>query len=335
MQRNGSTDDAAAAARAAAVAELTSVVAPVLEMIRAARDALSRLRHARSLELYERALAAAEALPLPHDSLILAFCVSLVVDSRTIWREDATAASGTSQVGEVLIAAWRNDERALLLAQRCIALFHTRWLAGTLFTLSPQEVVFFARFECPLQVCAEQFIWFMDSALCYWPPLPTTAELEARLRGVHGALRTVLELDARPDLQLSAIAATNLTSIMCRIREDEAAGGSMLSGLQSTYGLSDAESMALVTLTTRECLTWNDGSRELLTRWRERAATDVARHGLRRCALPSCNSEEPEPKLFKLCGRCRGAAYCSAAHCKEDWKRHKRELGCQAAADGS
>jgi hypothetical protein len=64
---------------------------------------------------------------------------------------------------------------------------------------------------------------------------------------------------------------------------------------------------------------------------RARAAGDVARHGLRRCALPSCNSTEPHPKCFKLCGRCRGVTYCSPAHSVEDWKRHKREDGCKAA----
>jgi hypothetical protein len=62
------------------------------------------------------------------------------------------------------------------------------------------------------------------------------------------------------------------------------------------------------------------------------AAADTARHGLRRCALPACDAQEPHPKLFKLCGRCRGAAYCCVAHSKEDWKRHKREGGCKAAA---
>jgi hypothetical protein len=60
-------------------------------------------------------------------------------------------------------------------------------------------------------------------------------------------------------------------------------------------------------------------------------AADAARHGLRRCALPACDAQEPHPKLFKLCGRCRGVAYCCAAHSVEDWKRHKREDGCAAA----
>jgi hypothetical protein len=65
---------------------------------------------------------------------------------------------------------------------------------------------------------------------------------------------------------------------------------------------------------------------------REAAAADVARHGLRACALPGCGAVEPHPKAFKLCGRCRGAVYCSAAHQREDWRRHKRDDGCKAPA---
>jgi hypothetical protein len=57
---------------------------------------------------------------------------------------------------------------------------------------------------------------------------------------------------------------------------------------------------------------------------RRAADADVARHGLRACALPGCGATEPHPKLFKLCARCRRAAYCSAAHQREDWRRHKR-----------
>ncbi len=71
---------------------------------------------------------------------------------------------------------------------------------------------------------------------------------------------------------------------------------------------------------------------ELQARMQRNAADDVARHGLRRCALPACNAQEAHPKLFKLCGRCRGAAYCCAQHSREDWTRHKREDGCKAAA---
>jgi hypothetical protein len=55
-QRSGSANLAAARGEAAA-AEL---VAPLLQLMRAAADALLRLRYARCLELYERALVAAD-----------------------------------------------------------------------------------------------------------------------------------------------------------------------------------------------------------------------------------------------------------------------------------
>jgi hypothetical protein len=40
------------------------------------------------------------------------------------------------------------------------------------------------------------------------------------------------------------------------------------------------------------------------------AAADAARHDLRRCTLRAelRRAKEAHPKLFKLCGRCRGAA---------------------------
>jgi hypothetical protein len=63
-----------------------------------------------------------------------------------------------------------------------------------------------------------------------------------------------------------------------------------------------------------------------------RAMEDVARHGLRACALPGCGATEPQPKTFKVCSRCRRACYCSQAHQAADWRRHKREDTCTAAA---
>ena len=60
-----------------------------------------------------------------------------------------------------------------------------------------------------------------------------------------------------------------------------------------------------------------------------RAAADVASHELRGCALPDCGAQEPHPKAFKLCSRCKDATYCCKEHQVEDWARHKREDGCQ------
>ena len=63
------------------------------------------------------------------------------------------------------------------------------------------------------------------------------------------------------------------------------------------------------------------------------AAADVARHGLRRCARPGCGATEPHPKAFKVCSRCRGAAYCAPSCQAQDWTRHKRGDGCKKQAD--
>jgi hypothetical protein len=52
----------------------------------------------------------------------------------------------------------------------------------------------------------------------------------------------------------------------------------------------------------------------------------------RRCALPQCGAAEAHPKAFMVCSRCRMAAYCSAAHQRADWQRHKRYDACAPPA---
>jgi hypothetical protein len=71
------------------------------------------------------------------------------------------------------------------------------------------------------------------------------------------------------------------------------------------------------------------------------------------CALASCCARRAAPpadaaaadddtaqqqggggRKLKRCGSCKAVAYCSAAHQREDWARHKGECGalsCQAA----
>ncbi len=112
----------------------------------------------------------------------------------------------------------------------------------------------------------------------------------------------------------------------------------MLRFMCTTCSLSPAEETVLHQLAERYKLTAErlvqelpKQTEDLHAKHQQAAAADLARHGLRRCALPACGAQEPHPKLFKLCGRCRGAAYCCAQHSKEDWKRHKREDGCKAA----
>jgi hypothetical protein len=134
-----------------------------------------------------------------------------------------------------------------------------------------------------------------------------------------------------PQTRTVDLAAVTLSAlcIVLQVLDD----ASWLHRLRSTCGLSHAEEAKLRKLyhallqghEARLEVTKNDFSA-----MGARGAEDVARHGLRSCALPSCGATEAYPKTYKLCGRCRGAAYCCAAHSKEDWKRHKREDGCAA-----
>ena len=55
-----------------------------------------------------------------------------------------------------------------------------------------------------------------------------------------------------------------------------------------------------------------------------RQRADVAMHGLRDCALPSCAKTEKSVKEFSLCAGCRAQVYCCLEHQALDWKAHKK-----------
>ncbi len=109
--------------------------------------------------------------------------------------------------------------------------------------------------------------------------------------------------------------------------------------LRATCCISDAEEMAMRQLAERNQAelkakksVMDRALRDNSSDQQQRAAADVARHGLRACALPECDAVEPQPKTFKICSRCRAVCYCSAAHQQADWHRHKRADGCKAPA---
>ena len=56
---------------------------------------------------------------------------------------------------------------------------------------------------------------------------------------------------------------------------------------------------------------------------------DVAEHGLKHCALPSCDKREASVQQYKFCSACRSVWYCSAEHGALHWAEHKPV--CRAA----
>ena len=63
-----------------------------------------------------------------------------------------------------------------------------------------------------------------------------------------------------------------------------------------------------------------------------RQRADIAKHGLRDCALPSCAKTERTVKEFSLCAGCRAQVYCCLEHQALDWKAHKKACREKEAA---
>ncbi len=320
-----------------------ATVAPLLTLKRAAKKAEDLARFSRAVELYERALAAAE-LALPRDSLVIASLLNeLVTTHLAVWQANPASSPAAA-------------DGIKLTTMRSLLLLHARWQAGTLFAPTAEEEAYLVENEHPClpapQMCGAFF--YMRVAHCAGQLSP--AHAESCLQGVYGALRAVLEMDARGMLERNSrtgeawpaggASAGSLTvhshlkftvhrlvtAALCR-------EAGMLFRMRATCGLSAAEETALCQLAERIKVECDSTEQETWRRMdactesrQQTAAADAARHGLRRCALPSCDAQEPHPKLFKLCGRCSGAAYCCKQHQTEDWKRHKREDGCKPAA---
>jgi hypothetical protein len=256
----------------------------------------------------------------------------------------------------------------MALSRKALMMCDARWRAGTLFTLTPEEDDFFAAVS--MQVicfCAGAYLNRAADVLFWWPQFTDDEdEKKCVLRAVHGAMQAALEIDRRGFMQWrdpstglmphprTPEQASHISSAIFLIRGtyrllnyalSTSAGGALWQRLRVTCAIPAAEEAALLQLAVRSpaelqaamANTNSEDARGIILNnvWREqqqRAAADMARHGLRACALPECDSVEPQPKTFKVCGRCRAVVYCSAAHQHADWRRHKRADGCKAAA---
>ena len=63
-----------------------------------------------------------------------------------------------------------------------------------------------------------------------------------------------------------------------------------------------------------------------------RKRADIAKHGLRDCALPSCSKTEKTVKEFAGCSGCRSVVYCCLEHQALDWRAHKKACKEKEAA---
>jgi hypothetical protein len=331
-----------------------------LAALGAGRAAFQLGRVARAVELFERALAAADAdAALPRDSLLVAALLGELIVARV---HNAPRGAKTTDVTSSLLrddasaaAAWRADPRACALSQRALALLLARSDASTLFaplTTVERSVCSAAALRrhdedpgsLPSQR-ADLLFCVAEDAVRYWPPLRDAAQEEARLRGVAAAARAALKLyahgvllrDGRRSrgLLLSLEMSSTVLTLTRSVLSEDAASGGLLHKLRALNALTRKEEATLRRDVLPTLVQVADaGQAAIVAEYRtlgRRAAADVARHGLRACALPGCGAMEPHPKMFKVCSRCRRACYCSAAHQQQDWRRHKREDACVAA----
>ena len=71
---------------------------------------------------------------------------------------------------------------------------------------------------------------------------------------------------------------------------------------------------------------------EVGAEFQARKRDDIAKHGLRECALPSCSKTEKTVKEFAGCSGCRSVVYCCLEHQALDWRAHKKACREQEAA---
>jgi hypothetical protein len=337
-------------------------VAALRQLVKVARQAKELGRTARAVELYERALAAAEA-SMPADSLVLANQLDDLVQVKLIAAGVTSEALGTSYHAAA-VQAFGSDEWLLTLSRKALMLYDARFRAGTLFMSTPEEDAFFNAQILPVHFfSAQSYLDHAEGALTKWPPPRTRDEDEACMRAVHGALQAALDFDRRrfvdwwdacPDgsqqtrspldglhaalamgsmrscvddlltaaLDTSTVGAWQRLHAACTISAEEEAA------LRQLMQRNRAELPACRNATA----TIDDLAQHMAAEQQQRTTSDIARFGLRTCALPECQHTEPHPKAFKVCGRCRSVCYCSAAHQQADWRRHKRADGCAAAA---
>ena len=321
---------------------------------------------ARSVELFERAVAAAEALRQP-DCLIVARLRQMYLNALS----DMIAASLTGERGASSDLAAAAARRLSSLQARLPAVLETlerRRAQGTLRAgrCRAHEVAWEADY---LQ--AEGLLGFDDESLGASSDEESVSAhsqyvgVEAYFAAAHTAVST-LNLLEYMRLQHDPLTAICLTFIEHALQFASQPDESLLHSDQ-TQGtlLTSMESFFLHSFLTTllpslkpeapgcagVLAAWHDLARNgplLHYLLGEEMRADVDRHDisyasvqaakdarkpLRTCALPACGAREAHVAHFKKCSACSSVVYCSKAHQTEHWPDHK--AACKAARKAS
>jgi hypothetical protein len=338
--------------------DAAATVAPLVALWERVADMRDLQRWARTLELMERALELARRILPPH-SLVTAWSIGGVVTHRVFSGNEVTilSADTSASVAGICGQAWASDSCLKAMSFERLAVCCARLEAGTLFTPTPEELAFFGALHdrkitnLPLleRLGEEILLSATHHAMVSCTTALTstcdtdTEEAAVLMAGVDATLQTALSLDARDELQPWLRKRALLREHLPRIvngaqREITALHMPWPLARPSFFVASPENEAALDRLQARlKEISSTRGyepprsDNPTTGAWQERAAADVARHGLNTCALPACGATEPHPRFFKCCSRCHSAWYCSPEHEREDWPRHRRADQCTKA----
>jgi hypothetical protein len=334
--------------------DAAATVAPLAELWRRAAKMRDLQRWARALELTERALEQARRT-LPPNNLILAWIMGVVVSQRMLSGNEVavlSAAPGSARRKEICNSAAASDSCFKAMSLERLAACCARFEAGTLCTPTLKERAFFSGLvdlgitNIPLlERLGEEVLFNATSdAIITWSALASARgsscvsdEFAVLVAGIKATLQTATSTDARgellPWLRKREKSRGHLARVVALALRELAVGpddGPMFSAPPET----EAALRRLQARLPTEAEVRDEeqrGENPATGAWQERAAADMARHGLNTCALPTCDAKEPHPRFFKCCSRCRNVFYCSQEHQREDWPRHRRADRCTKA----
>ena len=332
---------------------------------RAARKQMQVTHHARAVELYERALAAAEALGQP-DCLIVASLRQMLLAER--WKMTFAVRSGEDDASKyaaalaklalaleahlpaVLETLERRRAQGTLRAGRCRA-HEVAWSAGYLQAearaRSTDEVVFGAAVQRDfddvrvslqaLYIGVATYFAAAHTNINTWILFaaqngPQHASLPALcLTFIKHALQFALQAESLIHSDQTTEVLTSeeyffLDSFRTILLPRLQPEAPLCAGVLAAWRNLERNGPLLHKLLDEEM---RAGIKSFDAACADAQAAKDARKPLRACALPACGAREAHAAHFKKCGACGGVVYCSKAHQAEHWPAHK--AACKAA----